>query len=67
MVVAVVVLLLWVVVVVRAGNSGGTREPSSQKQFAFAESFCGFEIFTKLNSEMLLEILRKLFVFVIYS
>ena len=51
----------------RAGNSGGTREPSSQKQFGFSESFCGFEIFTKLNSEIILEFLRKLFVFVTYS
>ena len=31
----------------RAGNSGGTWEPSSQKEFGFAESFFGFEIFTK--------------------
>ena len=33
----------------RAGNSGGTREPSSQKEFDFAESFFDFEIFTELN------------------
>jgi len=36
----------------RAGNSGGTREPSSQKQFGLAESFCGFETLTRLNSKM---------------
>ena len=35
---------------IRAGNSGGTREPSSQKEFGLAESFIGFEIFTQLNS-----------------
>ena len=53
----------WVVVVVgRAGNSGGTREPSSQKEFGFAESFFGFEIFTKFNSNMFLKFLPKLFV-----
>ena len=46
----------------RAGNSGGTREPSSQKEFGFAESFFGFEIFTKLNSNMFLKFLPKLFV-----
>ena len=27
---------------VRAGNSGGTREPSSQKEFGLAESFYWF-------------------------
>ena len=35
----------------RAGNSGGTREPSSQKEFGFAESFFDFEVFTELNSK----------------
>ena len=47
---------------VRAGNSGGTLEPSSQKEFGLAESFFGFEIFTKLNSKMFLKFLPKLFV-----
>ena len=28
----------------RAGNSGGAREPSSQKEFGFAESFFDFEV-----------------------
>ena len=46
----------------RAGNSGGTREPSSQKEFGLAESFLGFEIFTKLNSKMFLKFLSKSFV-----
>ena len=46
----------------RAGNSGGTREPSSQKEFGFAESFFGFEIFTKFNSKMFLKFLPKSFV-----
>ena len=44
----------------RAGNSGGTREPSSQKQFGFAETFCGFERLTKLNSTMFLQFLKEL-------
>ena len=43
----------------RAGNSGGTWEPSSQKQFGLAESFCGFEILTKLNSQVFLKFLPK--------
>ena len=46
----------------RAGKGGGTREPSSQKEFGLAESFLGFEIFTKLNSNMFLKFLPKLFV-----
>ena len=46
---------------VRAGNSGGTREPSSQKKFGFAESFFDFEIFTELNSKKFLNLLPKLF------
>ena len=46
----------------RAGNSGGTQEPSSQKEFGLAESFLGFEIFTKLNSKMFLKFLSKSFV-----
>ena len=45
----------------RAGNSGGTREPSSQKEFGFAESFFDFEIFTELNSKKFLNLLPKLF------
>ena len=36
----------------RAGNSGGTREPISQKQFGFKESVFGFEILTKLSTNM---------------
>ena len=39
----------------RAGNSGGTREPSSQKEFGPTESFFAFEIFTKLDSEKFLQ------------
>ena len=46
----------------RAGNSGGTREPSSQKEFGFAEIFFDFEIFTELNSKKFLKLLPKLFV-----
>ena len=46
----------------RAGNSGGTREPSSQKEFGFAESFFDFEIFTELSSKKFLKLLPKLFV-----
>ena len=41
---------------IRAGNSGGTREPSSQKEFGFAESFFDFEVFTELNSKNVSEI-----------
>ena len=40
----------------RGGNSGGTREPSSQKEFGFAESFFDFEVFTELNSKNVSEI-----------
>ena len=36
----------------RGGNNGGTQEPSSQKQFGSAESFCGFEMFWMFNSKM---------------
>ena len=46
----------------RAGNSGGTREPSSQKEFGFAEIFFDFEVFTELNSKKFLKLLQKLFV-----
>ena len=46
----------------RAGNSGGTREPSSQKEFGFAESFFDFEVFTELNSKNVSEITAKIFV-----
>ena len=41
----------------RAGNSSGTWEAISQKQFGLAESFCGFEILTGLNSKTFGEIL----------
>ena len=44
----------------RAGNSGGTREPSSQKDFGLAESFCGFGISTKLNSKLFLKLYRDI-------
>ena len=44
----------------RAGNSGGTREPSSQKQFGFSETFCGFERLKKLDSKMFLKFLHEL-------
>ena len=46
----------------RAGNSGGTREPISQKEFGFAESFFDFEVFTELNRKKFLKLLQKLFV-----
>ena len=46
----------------RAANSGGTQEPSSQKEFGLAESFYGFEIITKLNSRMFQRFLPTLFV-----
>ena len=39
----------------RAGNSGGTREPSSQKEFGPTESFFAFEIFIKLDSKKFLQ------------
>ena len=45
----------WVVLVVgRAGNSSGTWEASSQKQFGLAESFVAsrYYILTKLNSQV---------------
>ena len=47
----------------RAGNSGGTREPSSQKEFGFAESFFDFEVFTELNSKNVSEITAKIICF----
>ena len=47
----------------RAGNSGGTREPSSQKEFGFAESFFDFEVFTELNSKNVSEITAKMICF----
>ena len=34
-----------------------TQETSSQKQFGFAESFCTFELFKKLNQKNRSEIL----------
>ena len=46
----------------RPANYGGTREPSSQKQFGLAESFCGFEISTKLSNKIFLKFLQKLVV-----
>ena len=46
----------------RAGNSGGTREPGSQKEFGFAESVFDFEVFRELNSKNVSEITAKLFV-----
>ena len=51
------------IAVVRAGNSGGTREPSSQKEFGFAESFFDFEVFTELNSKNVSEITAKIICF----
>ena len=47
----------------RFGNSGGTREPSSQKEFGFAESFFDFEVFTELNSKNVSEITAKIICF----
>ena len=47
----------------RAGNSGGTWEPSSQKEFGFAESFClilGY--LQSCTAKMFLKLLQKLFV-----
>ena len=44
----------------RAANSVGTREPSSQKDFGLAESFCGFGISTKLNSKLFLKLHRHI-------
>ena len=47
----------------RAGNSGGTREPSSQKESGFAEIFLDFEVFTELNSKKVSEITAKIICF----
>ena len=47
----------------RAGNSGGTREPSSQKEFGFAESFFDFEVLTELNSKNVSESTAKIICF----
>ena len=44
----------------RAGNSGGTPEPSSQKEFGFSESFFHFEVFTELNSKNVSKITAKI-------
>ena len=43
----------------KAANSGGTREPSSKKQFGHTNFFCGFEVLTKLNSKVFLKCLKK--------
>ena len=51
------------IVLCRAGNSGGTWEPSSQKEFGFAESFFDFEVFTELNSKNVSEITAKIICF----
>ena len=47
----------------RPANSGGTQEPSSQKEFGFAESFFDFEVFTELNSKNVSEITAKIICF----
>ena len=44
----------------RTGNSGGTREPSSQEEFGFAESFFDFEVFAEFNSKNVSEITAKI-------
>ena len=46
----------------RAATIGGTREPSSQKQFGLAESFCGFQILTKPNNKLFLKFLQNIVV-----
>ena len=45
----------------RAGNSGGARDPSSQKPFGLAQSFSDFEVVAKLNSNMFLRSQEILF------
>ena len=45
---------------IRLGNKGGTWETSSQKQFGFAEIFCSFEVFKKLNQKNSSEISVKI-------